>query len=77
MFLLLIVGSMVDITIKVSIPIISVFDVNFLGAYLVDHSTSYFRSGITFADYQGLVGYSIFVMHACCTCTIDAITLTG
>ncbi|KAN0120755.1 hypothetical protein V8E52_004024 [Russula decolorans] len=70
MFLLPTVGSIVDITIKVSIPIIPVFDVKFLGAYLLDHSTYYFRSGISLAHYQGLVGYSIFVTHACCTCTI-------
>ena len=69
MFLLLTVGSMVDITVKGSIPIIPVFDVNFLGAYVWDHSIYYLRSGIAFAHYQGLVGYRIFVTHACCTCT--------
>jgi len=68
---------MVDITVKVSIPIIPVFDVKFLGATVLNHITYYLRSGIAFAHYQGLVGYIIFVMHACCTCTFNAMTLTG
>src|SRR6266576_4216632 len=71
MFLLLTVGSMVDITVKVSIPIIPVFDAKFLGAYLWTVLIIYVLASLSLIIKE-LVGYSIFVTHACCTCTIDA-----